>query len=53
MIKNNNNNNNNKMPRKYTKALCNFFYELTSLSRDVIKKQPLIQNLKVSKCIIK
>ena len=43
-INNNNNNNNNnnsnsnsKKPRKYTKALCNFFYELTSLTRDVIK----------------
>ena len=49
MIKNNNNNNNNnsnnKKPRKYTKALCNFFYELTSLTRDVIKALPLIQNL--------
>ena len=49
----NNNNNNNKKPRKYTKALCNFFYELTSLTLDMIKAQPLIQNLKVSKGIAK
>ena len=57
MIKNNNNNHNsnsnNKKPRKYTKALFNFFYELTSLTRNVIKAQPLIKNLKVSKCITK
>ena len=34
---NNNSNSNSKKPRKYTKALFNFFYELTALTRDVIK----------------
>ena len=36
-INNNNSNSNSKKPRKYTKALFNFFYELTALTRDVIK----------------
>ena len=35
------------------KHYVTFFYELTSLTRDVIKTQPLIENLQVSKCITK
>ena len=47
------NNKKSAVQRKYMKALCNMFYELTSLTRDVIKAHPLIKKLKVSKCITK
>ena len=44
-----------KSQESIKKHYVTVFYELTSLTCDVIKlkAQPLIQNLKVSKCITK
>ena len=33
-------NNNKKMPKKYMKVLCNIFYELATVTRDVTCSKP-------------